>query len=190
MILSNTHIRAALNEGRLIIDPLPEDDQIDSTSIDLRVGEPLWVWNPALREMKEEKLRIDVDQFDFKRLSEQYLIEAPKEASGKYIIKPQMVYLASTCEKIKLPLGSRLSGRIEGKSSLARLGLVVHMTAPTIHCGSGFGIIALEIYNHGPFSIDITPGSSRICQLIIEEVSSEPEERTGRIFSAQKNPKG
>lgn len=190
MILSNTHIRAALKDKRLIIDPLPEEDQIDSTSIDLRMGEPLWVWNLALKEKKEQDFRIDIDQFDFKGLSEHYLIETPKEPSGKYIIKPQMVYLASTYEKIKLPAGSRLSGRIEGKSSLARLGLVVHMTAPTIHCGSGFGIIALEIYNHVPFSLDVTPGVSRICQLIVEEVSSEPEERRTRMFSAQRDPKG
>lgn len=190
MILSNTHIRKALKEKRFVIDPLPEDDQIDSTSIDLRMGEPLWVWDSALKNMKERELRIDIDQFDFKALSEKYLIEAPKETSGKYIIKPHRVYLASTYEKIKLPIGSRLSGRIEGKSSLARLGLVVHMTAPTIHCGSGFGIIALEMYNHGPFSIDATPGVSRICQLIIEEVTGEPEEREIRMFSAQKNPKG
>jgi dCTP deaminase len=187
MILSNTDIVVALKDKRLIIDPLPEEDQIDSASIDLRIGEPLWVWNPAL---KEKALPIDVDQFNFKSLSEKHLVETAKEPSGKYAIKPQMVYLASTHEKIKLPVGSRLAGRIEGKSSLARLGLVVHMTAPTIHCGTGFGIIALEIYNHGPFSIEVTPGVSRICQLIIEEVSSEPEERIARIFSAQKNPKG
>lgn len=190
MILSNTDILAALNDKRLIIDPFPEEDQIDSTSIDLRMGEPLWVWNPALKNMKEQELRIDIDRFNFKALSEEHLIETPREPSGKYAIKPQMVYLASTHEKIKLPVGSRLSGRIEGKSSLARLGLAVHMTAPTIHCGSGFGIITLEIYNHGPFSIEVTPGVSRICQLIVEEVKSEPEERVTRMFSAQKNPKG
>lgn len=187
MILSNTDIIVALKDKRLIIDPLPDEDQIDSASIDLRIGEPLWVWDPAL---KEKELRIDVDQFNFKSLSEKHLIETAKEPSGKYAIKPQRVYLASTHEKIKLPVGSRLAGRIEGKSSLARLGLVVHMTAPTIHCGTGFGIIALEIYNHGPFSIEMTPGVSRICQLIIEEVSSEPEERIARMFSAQKTPKG
>lgn len=190
MILSNTDILLALKDKRLIIDPLPEEDQIDSSSIDLRVGGPLWNWDPSLNNMKEKDLRIDVDQFNFKSLSEKYLVETAREPSGKYIIKPQMVYLASTHEKIKLPVGSRLAGRIEGKSSLARLGLVVHMTAPTIHCGTGFGIIALEIYNHGPFSIEVTPGVSRLCQLIIEEVSSEPEERSVRIFSAQKNPKG
>ena len=54
----------------------------------------------------------------------------------------------------------------------------------------GFGIITLEIFNHGPFSIDVTPGVTRICQLILEQVASEPEERDSRTFKGQKNPKG
>lgn len=190
MILSNADIRNALKEGRLVIDPLPEEALIDSASIDLRMGEPLWVWNPELKKSRDGDLRIDVDRFNFKELSEKFLLEVPKEPSNKYSLRPQTVYLASTHEKINLPVGSRLSGRVEGKSSLARLGLAVHMTAPTIHCGSGLGIIALEIYNHGPFTLEVTPGASRICQLIVEEMTSEPTERTERIFSAQKGPKG
>lgn len=190
MILSNADIRDALKEGRLIIEPYPHEDRVDSTSVDLRVGEPLWTWDPDLKKTNGRELRIDVDNFNFKDLSEKYLREVPKESSGKYSLRPQTVYLAATHEKIKLPTGSRLSGRVEGKSALARLGLAVHMTAPTIHCGTGFGIIALEIYNHGPFAIEVTPGVSRICQLILEEVKSEPEERSERTFSAQKNPKG
>ena len=66
----------------------------------------------------------------------------------------------------------------------------VHITAPTIHCGTGLGIITLEIFNHGPFSIDVSPDVTCICQLILEQVVSEPEERDSRTFKAQKNPKG
>ena len=64
------------------------------------------------------------------------------------------------------------------------------MTAPMIHCGTGLGIITLEMFNHGPFSIEVTPGQTRICQLMLEEVSSEPEERTGRTFSQQEDAQG
>lgn len=190
MILSNVDIRKVLEDGRLIIDPMPAKERIDTTSIDLRLGEPLWIWDPELVGGKGGELRINADQLNFKELSERYLMQVPRESSGQYIIRPQRVYLASTFEKVKLPTGSCLSARVEGKSSFARLGLAVHMTAPTIHCGTGFGIITLEIYNHGPFSIKITPGTTRICQLIIEQVLSEPEERSERTFSAQKNPKG
>ncbi|MFQ5451241.1 MAG: dCTP deaminase [Nitrospinaceae bacterium] len=190
MILSGSDIRKVLRDGLLIIDPLPEEDQIDTTSVDLRMGEPLWMWSPELIRRNGPGLRVDVDRFNFKELSERYMVETPKEESGKYLIKPQTVYLASTFEKVELPTGSRLAARIEGKSSLARLGLAVHITAPTIHCGSGPGTITLEIFNHGPFAIDVTPGVSRLCQLILEEVSSEPQQRTGRIFMEQKTPKG
>jgi len=48
MMLSNGDIRKALKDGLLIIDPLPEENQIDTSSIDLRIGEPIWVWDPKL----------------------------------------------------------------------------------------------------------------------------------------------
>lgn len=189
MILSNIDIRKALKDQSFIIDPLPEEDQIDTSSIDLRIGEPIWVWDPKLSRQKD-RVTIDTENFDFKKFSERYLIQIPPEPSGKYSIRPQTFYLAPTFEKVKFPINSRLAGRVEGKSSLARLGLGVHITAPTIHCGTGFGIITLEIFNHGPFSIDVTPGVTRICQLILEQVASEPEERDSRTFKGQKNPKG
>ena len=188
MILSNADIRRMLKEGRLVLDPLPEEDQIDTTSIDLRVGDSLWVWDEE--RIRRESFRVEVDRMNFGELSEKYLVEVQKEVSGRYDIQPHTVYLASTHEKVMLPMGSRLSARVEGKSSLARLGLAVHITAPTIHCGTGLGIITLEIINHGPFIIEVTPGVSRIAQLILEEVLSEPEERPDRTFSAQKTPKG
>ena len=189
MILSNGDIRKALKDGLLIIDPLPEENQIDTSSIDLRIGEPIWVWDPKLSG-QNERVSIDTENFDFKKFSERYLIQINPEPSGKYSIRPETFYLAPTFEKVKLPMNSRLAARVEGKSSLARLGLGVHITAPTIHCGTGYGIITLEIFNHGPFSIDVTPGVTRICQLILEQVVSEPDERDFRTFKGQKNPKG
>jgi dCTP deaminase len=67
---------------------------------------------------------------------------------------------------------------VEGKSSLARIGLGIHVTAPTIHAGFGAereeGVpIQLEIFNLGPWTIHLTPGM-RICQLIFEEVRELP----------------
>jgi dCTP deaminase len=182
-------IRQALATGRLVIDPLPEEDQIDATAIDLRIGEPLWMWDPEL-DRPERETRVSADRLNFRELSEKYLVKIPRQPSGSYLIQPRRVVLAPTFEKVHLPAGSRLGGRVEGKSGLARLGLAVHMTAPMIHCGTELGIITLEVFNHGPFALEVTPGVSRICQLVLEEVSSEPEERTGRTFVAQKTPKG
>lgn len=188
MILSGSEIRKALDEGLVVIDPRPGDEQVDSTAVDLRLGEPLWIWDPELTGPGEK--RIDIDRMNFKDLSDRYLIEVPREANGNYVIRPHTVYLASTHEKVELPADSRFAARIEGKSSLARLGLAVHITAPMIHCGSGLGIITLEMINHGPFSLEVTPGVTRLCQLILEQVLGHPEERRGKTFIDQKGPKG
>ncbi len=188
MILSGDDIHTALAERRMVIDPPPRKEDIDTTSIDLRIGKPLWIWDPALWQNPAPK--VSLDQFNYQEFSERHLVEVKPDAQGLYQIEPKQVYLASTFEKVEFPAGSRLAGRVEGKSTLARLGLMVHMTAPIIHCGSGLGIITLEMYNHGPFAIEVVPGVSRICQLILEEVTREPKARTGRSFIQQKDAKG
>jgi dCTP deaminase len=91
--------------------------------------------------------------------------------------------LGWTVEKLCFPHTSKLAARVEGKSGLARIGLGVHVTAPTIHAGFGFdptkpryrgSPIRLEMWNAGPLEIILTRGMP-ICQLIIEEVHGTPE---------------
>lgn len=190
MILSGEDIHKALAEGRMIVDPAPGTDQIDTTSIDLHLGEPLWIWDPELTRPGKETFKINLDEYNYREFSKRHQVPVDKEPSGNYVLQPNQVYLGSTFEKVSFPAGSRLAGRVEGKSSLARLGFAVHMTAPMIHCGTGLGIITLEMFNHGPFAIEVTPGQTRICQLILEQVSSEPEERTGRNFTRQEDAQG
>ena len=190
MILSGEDIHKALADGRMVVEPAPKPEDIDTTSIDLRMGEPLWVWKQDTRESSRKALRVNLDEYDYREFSKENQMEVDKEPSGRYVLWPGSVYLGSTFEKVQFPAGSRLAGRIEGKSSLARLGLVVHMTAPMIHCGTGLGIITLEMFNHGPFAIEVTPGKTRICQLMLEEVSRDPGERTGRTFFHQEDAQG
>lgn len=193
MILSDKDIKKYLREGKLIIVPKPDENHIDSTTVDLRIGESFWVWNPALVSQRGVEVKVDMDSFDFFHLAKEYLRKVKQEPSGNYIIEPQKFYLVPTFEKIGLPRRSKLAARVEGKSSLARLGLVIHMTAPIIHCGYGEDsprIITLEIYNYGPFRIMVTPAKSLICQLIIETVKTIPTKRTNRKFSKQTSPKG
>ena len=99
-----------------------------------------------------------------------------------------MFLLGWTIEKIQLPHTSRIAARVEGKSSLARIGIGVHVTAPTIHAGFGYrpndpnfpgNPIQLEIWNTGPFRIRLVKGL-RICQLIFEEVHLDRCERRAR----------
>src|SRR5438552_13259726 len=99
----------------------------------------------------------------------------------------------STIEKIWLPQRSRLAARVEGKSSLARLGIGVHVTAPTIHAGFGYkkdeedypgSPLQLEIWNVGPLDVRLEEGMP-ICQLIVELVDGTPEKGYEGKFTIQ-----
>jgi dCTP deaminase len=72
---------------------------------------------------------------------------------------------------------------VEGKSSLARLGLAIHVTAPTIHGGFS-GNIQLEVINYGPLPIKLRPGM-KICQLIFEQTLGVPEKLYQGQFKGQ-----
>ena len=94
---------------------------------------------------------------------------------------------------VQLRLDARLAARVEGKSSLARLGVGVHVTAPTIHAGFGYnpnvpdnpGLpIQLEIFNVGNQTIVLDVGMP-ICQLILEEVREVPTKGYQGRFNAQ-----
>jgi dCTP deaminase len=90
------------------------------------------------------------------------------------VLEPNHLVLGWTIERLRLPHTSRIAARVEGKSSLARIGVGIHITAPTIHPGFGFkklkpaypgSPIRLEIWNIGPLKIKLTKGMP-ICQLM------------------------
>ena len=85
---------------------------------------------------------------------------------------------------INLVSHHRIAARVEGKSSLARLGLGVHITAPTIHAGFD-GHIRLEMFNHGKIPIRLRAGM-RICQLVFEQTLGTPEKGYQGQFSGQR----
>lgn len=96
---------------------------------------------------------------------------------------PNAFILAWTAESVSLPRQSRLAARVEGKSSLARLGIAVHVTAPTIH--SGFdGQIQLAMCNPGPLRVKLHAGL-RICQLMFEMSLGTPEKGYSGLFAGQ-----
>ncbi len=97
--------------------------------------------------------------------------------------------LAKTLETIRLPVESCLAARVEGRSSFASLGLAVHITAPTVHAGFE-GPIVLEIKNLGPLTLKLEPGKTAICQMIFEQVSSEPEGPLTTDFQGQRTVLG
>jgi dCTP deaminase len=111
------------------------------------------------------------------------LVEIPAEG---FALPCKTLFLGWTCEYIDLKTAARLAGRVEGKSSLARLGLGVHITAPTIHSGFN-GRIRLEIINHGGLPIRLR-ARMRICQLIFEATLGTPERGYKGQFSGQTAP--
>jgi dCTP deaminase len=98
--------------------------------------------------------------------------------------------LAQTREVVEFPLDKGepvLAARIEGRSSVARCGVLVHFTAPTVHADYK-GTLTLEMRNLGPAAFVLYPGMP-ICQLIIEEVRGMPVKNPSQ-FQGQKTPSG
>ena len=104
-----------------------------------------------------------------------------------YTLKPQKFVLAYTKQKFTIPSKLDICCFVQGKSSYARLGLGVHVTAPLIHPGFGEGKngpqpIMLEIYNHSESDLIIKPGDN-ICQYYFQKVSGEKQSSGSKDFS-------
>ena len=178
MIYSDRNIVDALNSGLLVIDPPPGLDLFDTSAVDLRLGRRFLVFEPPLAGAG---VFVNVGQANPEAVATRYgtLREIP---DGEYLaLKPGAFVLGSTLERVAMPL--HLAARVEGKSSLARFGLSIHQTAPTIHADFR-GNIRLEISNVGPFVCRLTPGT-RICQLIIEELKDPASEPLRSRFQEQ-----
>jgi deoxycytidine triphosphate deaminase len=106
-----------------------------------------------------------------------------KHTLGYWVLDRHQFALGITHERVELPRKSKIAARVEGRSTLARLGLVIHMTAPTIHCGFA-GNIVLEMYNFGPNPLRLGPGLE-VCQLVLERVGKEPTAELATTFMNQ-----
>lgn len=189
MILCDAEIRAAMKNGDIIIDPPPTLERISTSAVDLTLGANFKQWSsPGSAKGIEFSIDPFHAEFNYNELASQYLTTANTEKDGSVIIAPGEFLLNMTHEKIQLPIEARLAARVEGRSQLARLGLGVHMTAPTIHAGFR-GHITLEITNQGKLPLKLRPGL-RICQLIFEQVFGTPTQEMTGIFQDQHAPSG
>jgi len=193
LILSDDGIRKALASGELEIDPAPADDQYTTSSVDLTLGSQFQIWDKSRFDLPGVRVELDLADQTFAQTSDAYVVPAGVDAAGCCILPPYhkepRLLLAVTRERVHLVRGSRLAARVEGRSSLARLGLMVHLTAPTIQHGFR-GTIALEILNHGPFYVKFVPTRTRICQLIIERLETDPSGEIATQFQDQSSPSG
>lgn len=181
MILTDREIRISLENKAITIDPPPSIDAYSSTSLDLTLAGSLRVFKPT-----HGGVRIVVDpaapDYRFGAAMNALADTAPIPDDG-FTLQPGLLVLGWTAENVSLFPQSRIAARVEGKSSLARLGLAVHVTAPTIHAGFK-GQIQLEIINHGPVPICLRTGM-KICQLIFETTLGVPEAGYRGQFAGQ-----
>ena len=178
MIYSGQNIADALRLGQLVIDPPPDNDMFATSAVDLRLGRRFSVFD---RPLPGSGVFVTVGQTEPEAMAARY--GALKEvADGEYLeLPPGAFVLTSTMERVALPL--HLAARVEGKSSVARFGLSIHQTAPTVHADFR-GNIRLEIANVGPFVCRLIPGT-RICQLIVEELKDPTSEPLRSRFQDQ-----
>lgn len=180
MIFTDREIQAAIQCKQIIIDPTPGVDAYSSTSLDLTLSKSLRIWRAETIKGVEHIICPATEGYKFAEFVKEYSDLLELGAQG-YVIKPHDFVLGWTEENIELPTYSRLAARVEGKSSLARLGIGIHVTAPTIHAGFS-GPIQLEICNHGVLQVKLVPGM-RVCQLIFEQTLGTPDKGyTGQFY--------
>lgn len=174
MILTDREIKIYIQRELITVDPEPEDIAYQSTAVDLRLDPTISVFTkPSMVGGVQQITRIDPVHPDFKTEAAIQALTKNEDIdqTNGYPLEPGILILGWTKEFLDLKQ-SRLAARVEGKSSLARLGLSIHLTAPTIHAGFP-GRIRLEIVNHGHHPI-ILRRDMRICQLIFEQTFGTP----------------
>ena len=144
MVLSDRTIKEELAEGRIVIEPLG-DGYIQPASVDVRLDRKIASF---LSPERYSFIDIRSDLSDLTRVEE---IPDP----GPYILKPGQFILGSTLEHVELP--DDIVARLEGKSSLGRLGLLIHSTAGYVDPGWK-GQLTLEITNVAPVQITLYYG--------------------------------
>jgi dCTP deaminase len=193
MILSNIEIHKAIDAGDIIIDPDPSPrfpslqnakSPYDTTSVNLRLSPFLSICRKA--QPFAFDLRISGLPDLIRKVYEPYEMNS----DGGYSLKPNQFVLGNTVETITLPIKPNrpvYAARVEGRSSFARCGLLIHFTVPTIHAGFT-GTITFEIMNFGLHNINLYP-NLEIGQLIFERVEGTPE-RNDSQFHGQRTPPG
>jgi dCTP deaminase len=156
VILSDRSIREAIESGRLGVEPF-DPQLIQPSSIDVRLDRKFLVFRNTKRAFIDVKQPAD----DLMELIE----VGPDEPM---FLHPHEFVLGSTLERVSIP--NDLVGRLEGRSSLGRLGIVIHSTAGFLDAGWG-GHVTLEISNLANLPVALYPGM-RIGQISFVEMTT------------------
>ncbi len=170
MLLSDRDIRSEIQSGRVAVEPFDEA-MIQPSSVDVRLDKFFRVFE----NHKYSVIDPSIEQSELTR-------EVIAEDDEAFILHPGEFVLASTYEVITLP--DDIAGRLEGKSSLGRLGLLTHSTAGFIDPGFS-GHITLELSNVANLPVKLYPGM-KIGQLCLIKLSSPAEHPYGSAIYASR----
>ena len=177
MILSDRTIRESIASGRIVIDPF-EESYVQPSSVDLRVDRFFRVFENHLYPFIDPKS----PQEDLTNL-----IEVDEDQA--FILHPGEFVLGSTLERVAL--GEDIVARLEGKSSLGRIGLLIHSTAGFVDPGFD-GYLTLELSNVATLPIAIYPGM-RIGQISFYQLTTPADhpygsDEAGSKYQGQRGP--
>ena len=180
MVLSDRDIKSALASKKIIITPAVDfETQLGSCMVDLKLGNTFRVFKHSSTPFLDPK-------------NPQTLSNVTSEITipdtEAFVLHPGEFALAVTKEYIQMP--DDLTATLEGRSSIGRLGVVVHSTAANIECGFR-GNITLELANMGRIPVLLYPGM-RICAVSFQQLSSPAEvpyfKKKSAKYVGQKNP--
>src|SRR3990167_6746858 len=179
MLLSDRDIKKAIARGRIKITPKPNfKKQLGSCSIDFHLGNKFRIFKHSSHPYIDLMGKVDVAD-----IMEEVIVSKGKP----FILQPGDFAIATTIERLKL--ASDIAGRIEGRSSLGRLGIIVHSTAGLFDPGWD-GKPTMELGNLGVMPVTLYPGM-RICAFTFEEVSSKVDvpysKKKGAKYAGAKN---
>lgn len=178
MRLSDQDILAEIQAKRIGIQPMPNEEAIAGLTVDLRLADRFQAFSnnsvPYL-DLSGDRVQLqhDISQVMSKDIHIQH--------QDSLFIHPGELVLGSTLESLSIP--DNLVGWLDGRSSLARLGLMVHVTAGRIDPGWE-GQVVLELYNNGKLPLALKPGMV-ICALSFEQLTSSAR----KPYSQRQNAK-
>jgi len=181
MILADREILQALREGRIKISPEPDlEKHLGSCSIDFRLGDTFMVFEHSRFSYIDPRQPQSIGE------AMRTLVVPEGEA---FIMQAGDFALASTMEALELP--DDLLGRLEGRSSIARLGITVHSTAAVFEPG-WVGTATMELSNSGRMAVALYPGM-RICSFTFEQLTSPAlvpyRQKQGNKYAGQIQPR-
>ncbi|MFP3013597.1 MAG: dCTP deaminase [Arsenophonus sp. NC-QC1-MAG3] len=178
MRLCDRDIVKYLNEKKLIIEPRPSIERINGATVDICLGNKFQVFqgytSPYINlSGSKNEINAVLDRV----ISDEIILSH----NDSFFLHPGELVLAITLESVTLP--NNIVGWLDGRSSLARLGLMVHVTAHRIDPG-WCGQIVLEFYNSGKLPLALRPGMV-ICALSFETLSGSADRPYNRRQGAK-----